>query len=83
MISYKRDGSDDTLVLAWAAERNTDQVRSYPSKLSFKLPARPSRVTLTDLYWGVSQPAVWSYDGGNLTIDGLIVRDYPVVITCK
>ena len=82
VISYRKDGSGDTLVLAWAAETNTDEVRSYPSKLSFKLDSRPKQVTLTDLYWGVSQPAVWSYDNGTLTIEGIIVHDYPVVITC-
>ena len=83
VISYKKDGTGDTLVLAWAAETNTDEVRSYPSKLSFKLDSRPKQVVLTDLYWGVSQPAVWSYDGGVLTVEGLIVHDYPVVIECR
>ena len=83
VISYKKDGTDDTLVLAWAAETNTDEVRSYPSKLSFKLDSRPKQVVLTDLYWGVSQPSVWRYDGGVLTVEGLIVHDYPVVIECR
>ena len=81
VISYTRDGSGDTLVLAWAAEMNTEEVRSYPSKLAFKLAFQPKEVTLTDLYWGVSQPAVWSYDSGTVTVEGF-VRDYPVVITC-
>ncbi|MCX6376691.1 MAG: hypothetical protein NTU88_11775, partial [Armatimonadetes bacterium] len=83
VISYRKDGSGDTLVLAWAAETNTEDVKSYPSELSFRLGFRPAQVTLTDLYWGVSQPAVWSYDNGILTIEGIIVRDYPVVITCR
>lgn len=83
VISYTKDGTGDKLVLVWGAERMTEQVESYPSKLSFKLDFRPKQVMLTDLYWGVSQPAVWSYDGGILTVDGIIVRDYPVVITCR
>jgi hypothetical protein len=61
---------------------NTEEVRSYPSKLAFKLAFQPKELTLTDLYWGVSQPAVWSYDSGTVTVEGLLVRDYPVVITC-
>lgn len=83
VISYKKDGTGDTLVLAWSAETNTDEVRSYPSKLSFELDSRPKQVVLTDLYWGVSQPAAWSYDNGNLMVEGLIVHDYPVVIECR
>jgi len=83
VISYKKDVTGDVLVLAWAAETNTDEVRSYPSKLSFKVDYRPKQVILTDLYWGVSQPAIWSYDGGVLTVEGLIVHDYPVAIECR
>lgn len=83
VISYTKYGSGDRLVAAWAAEMNTEQVRSYPSKLSFKLDFRPRQVMLTDLYWGLSQPAVWSYEAGTVTLGGLIVRDYPVVITCR
>ena len=83
VIGYTRDGSGDTLVLAWAAEMFNEDVKAYPSNLSFKLSARPAKVTLTDLYWGISQPAVWSYDGDTLTVEGLIVRDYPVVIECQ
>lgn len=29
---------------------------------------------------GVEQAAVWSYADGYLTVDGLIVRDYPIVV---
>jgi hypothetical protein len=59
----------------------TEQVKAYPSRISFAAGRRPERVTLTDLYWGVSQPAVWSYEDGRVTVEGLIVRDYPVVIS--
>jgi len=83
VIGYTRDGSGDTLVLAWGAETFNEDVKAYPSNLSFKLSARPKQVVLTDLYWGVSQPGVWSYDGDTLTVKGLIVRDYPVVIECR
>jgi hypothetical protein len=83
VIAHRRDGGDEMLVLAWAAELFDEQVKAYPSRLSFALKSRPRRVTLSDLYWGVSQPAVWSYGNGMLTLDGLIVRDYPVVIACR
>jgi hypothetical protein len=82
VIAFKKDGSENKLVLVWAAETNTDKNRSYPSKLSFKLDSIPVEVTLTDLYWGILQPAIWSYKDGILTLDGIIVHDYPVVITC-
>ena len=63
-IAFKRDAVDETLVLVWAAEMNNEQIKAYRSRLSFELEKRPSRVVLTDLYWGVSQPAVWSYENG-------------------
>lgn len=83
VISYKRDNSSETLVLVWAAEMNNEQVKAYPSKLSFTMDARPKKILLTDLYWGVSQPAEWSYENGRVVLDKLIVRDYPVVISCQ
>ncbi len=83
VIGYTRDRSGETLVLAWAAETFNEDVKSCPSNLSFKLDSRPKQVVLTDLYWGVSQSAVWSYDDGMLTVEGLIVRDYPVAIECR
>jgi len=82
VIAYRRDGGE-TLVLVWGAEPGTEEVRSYPSTLSFALKSAPAQVTLTDLYWGLSQPAKWSYENGRVTLDHLIVRDYPVVITCQ
>ena len=45
-----------------------------PSKLAFKLDFLPKQVTLTDLYWGVSQLAMWSYEGQSLTMDTLLLR---------
>jgi len=83
VIAYKRDGSNEVLAALWAAELANEQVKAYPSKISFALKSRPKRVTVTDIYWGVSQPALWSYDNGRLTVDRLIVRDYPIVISCK
>jgi hypothetical protein len=83
VIAFKRDRDREMLTLVWAAELNGEQVKGYPSKLSFALKVRPSQVTLTDLYWGVTQPARWSYDNGRVTLDRLIVRDYPVVISCR
>lgn len=81
VVGFKKDDGD-TVVAVWAAELHTEQVKSYPSSLSFKLSSRPNQVTLTDLYWGVSQPASWSYENGMLTLHGLVVHDYPVVIRC-
>jgi hypothetical protein len=82
IVGYRKDGTGDTLVAVWAAELHTEDVRSYPSRLSFELEKRPEQVTVTDLYWGVSQPARWSYEAGVLTLEGVIVRDYPVVVSC-
>lgn len=81
VVGFKKDDGD-TVVAVWAAELHTEQVKSYPSSLSFKLSSPPSQVTLTDLYWGVSQPAVWSYKNRMVTLRGLVVHDYPVVIRC-
>jgi hypothetical protein len=83
VISYKRDGTGDTLVLIWAAEMGNEEVKRYLSKLAVSLERRPTQVVLTDLYWGVSQTAAWSYEDGQLTVGELIVRDYPIVITCQ
>ena len=83
VIAFQRDGSDEMLVALWAAELANEQVKAYPSDISFALKSRPRRVILTDIYWGVSQPAVWSYGNGRLTVDGITARDYPVVISCK
>jgi hypothetical protein len=83
IISFMRDGSGETLILAWASELSTDDVRSYPSNLTFSLVKKPSQVRITDLYWGVSQEAKWKYKKGKVIIMDLVVRDYPVVITCE
>lgn len=81
VIAFKKDGSAKKLVLIWAAETNTDKIRSYPGKLSFRLDSIPGEVTLTDLYWGIIQKAIWTFIDGTLTIEGILVHDYPVVIT--
>jgi hypothetical protein len=83
IISFKRDESNERLVLVWAAETNNEDIKEYPSKLSFSIGFEPRQVTITDIYWGVSQPATWTYDNGRVIVDRLIVRDYPVVISCK
>jgi hypothetical protein len=83
IISFKRDDSGETLVLVWASELFTDDVRYYPSSLTFSLEKRPEQVRITDLYWGVTQVAKWKYKKGKVIIPDLIVRDYPVVITCE
>jgi len=83
VIRYERDGKEETLVLVWAADLFTDEVRAYPSRLGFALGRRPETVTITDLYWGVSQAATWDFQDGRVILDRLIVRDYPLVIACE
>ncbi|MBN1343666.1 MAG: discoidin domain-containing protein [Phycisphaerae bacterium] len=83
VIAYARDGTDETLVVVWAAELSNERIKAYPSRLSFELEKRPSQVVLTDLYWGVRQPAVWTHEDGFLTLTGLVIRDYPVTVSCR
>jgi hypothetical protein len=80
-IAYQRDASDEKLVLVWAAEMHSETIKAYPGRLSIKLEKQPTRVMLTDLYWGVSQPAIWSYENGVLTLNKVVVRDYPIAIS--
>lgn len=81
VIAYTRDGNQETLILAWAAELSTDEVRTWPGKLSIPMARRPAQVLVTDLYWGLSQPATWSYQDGRVTVDRLLVHDYPLMIS--
>jgi hypothetical protein len=83
VIAYRRDKSDERLVLLWSAQANTEKVVSYPGRFGFAWPSRPKKVLLTDLYWGLTQPAQWSYENGRLALDGITVRDYPVVISLR
>ena len=80
VISYKRTKGDHKLVLAWSADMSNEEIRSYPSTLSFTADHRPKNVELIDIYWGVNQPAEWSYENGQIVVHGLIVHDYPVAI---
>ncbi len=81
VIAYQRDHSKERLVLVWSAQLFTDKVVSYPGRFEFAAAAQPKRVSLTDLYWGLEQPARWSYKEGRVVLEGLIVRDYPIVIS--
>jgi len=83
IIAFRRDGSDETLVLVWAAEPSNEDIKSYPGKLIFARSTAPKRVTITDLYWGVSQEAQWTYEGQSVAVDHLLVRDYPLVLSCE
>jgi hypothetical protein len=83
IIAFRRDGSDETLVLVWAAELSNEDIKTYPGKLIFARSAAPKRVTITDLYWGVSQKAQWTYEGQRVAVDHLLVRDYPLVLSCE
>jgi hypothetical protein len=83
VIGYVRDQTSETLALVWLADLFTDEVRSYPANLSFKSSARPQEVFLTDLYWGVTQPAKWTYNDGKIVVKGLTLRDYPIAVSWK
>lgn len=83
VIAYQRDRRDEKLVLVWSARLNTDQIVAHPGRFTFAHPKKPKKVLLTDLYWGLEQPAAWSHENGQITLDGLVVRDYPVVITVR
>ena len=71
------------MVLAWSADTFNDDVHTYPSKLSFPIAQQPKSVTVTDVYWGLSQPAVWKYENGRVIVDQVILRDYPVMVSCQ
>jgi uncharacterized repeat protein (TIGR01451 family) len=77
VIALKRD---IILILVWAADLFNEDIVSYPGKLTFPCTCAPTSVTITDLYWGLSQEAIWKYDAQMVTVDRLIVRDYPVVV---
>ncbi len=81
VIAYQRDKSREKAVFLWSAQTATDKVLSYPGRFSFVAASKPRKVKLTDVYWGVSQAAVWSYAAGRVIINGIIVRDYPVEIS--
>ncbi|MHB1460180.1 MAG: discoidin domain-containing protein [Armatimonadota bacterium] len=81
VIGYQCDHSKRKLVALWSADATSDKLITYPSQLSVKLDKSPSRVTITDLYWGISQPAKWSYSDGHVILDSLIVHDYPIVLS--
>lgn len=83
VIGYVRDGTSESLALLWNAEGHTDDVRSYPADVALKSPAKPAAVTLTDLYWGQTQDAVWEYESGEILLRGLTLRDYPVCVSWK
>jgi hypothetical protein len=83
VIGYKRDGKAETVICLWGAESSTDQVKNYPSKLSFALAGKPGRVEIIDLYWGVSQPARWHYENERVVMETLMVHDYPIAISCR
>jgi hypothetical protein len=83
VIAYRRDSSSERLVLLWSAQLNTEKVLAYPGRFGFTWPSRPKKVLLTDLYWGLAQPAQWSYANGRVVLENLIVRDYPVGISLR
>jgi hypothetical protein len=82
-IAFQADQDKHLMVLAWSADGVNEEVKSYPSKLSFPVAQQPKTVTITDVYWGMSQPAVWTYENGRVIVDQLIVRDYPVMVSCQ
>lgn len=83
VVSYQCDNSKKQLVAVWAADVTNEKVNTYPSKLSFRLGRIPKSITITDLYWGITQKAVWTEADGQITVDKLLVHDYPLVISCE
>ncbi len=83
VISYQCDNSKRKLVALWSAEATSDKLITYPSQLKVKHEHAPSMVAITDLYWGITQRAEWSYRDGHIEIDGLMVHDYPIVISIE
>ncbi|HZZ44991.1 MAG TPA: discoidin domain-containing protein [Tepidisphaeraceae bacterium] len=83
VIAYHGTREKKQMVLVWSAELHTENVEAYPGRFSVAVAAQPKEVVLTDLYWGVEQPAKWTYENGRIVLPDLIVRDYPVVITLR
>jgi len=83
VVSFKRTEIDETLILIWSADLMNEEIREYPGKFMVALPMAPTHVDITDLYWGVKQEALWSFENGYLVIDKLIVKDYPLVIVYR
>lgn len=81
VIAYTRDDSNEKLILCWAADLVNDEERKYISSFTFKLPDSPSEVKITDIYWGITQKADYGYKNGVMTINGFILRDYPIMIS--
>ena len=81
VIVFQRDRSREKVVFLWSAQMATDKVLSYPGQFNFAAESKPEAVVLTDVYWGLSQPAVWSYENGRVILNGIIVRDYPIGIS--
>ncbi|MEI6915950.1 MAG: hypothetical protein WCL39_12510, partial [Armatimonadota bacterium] len=81
VIGYRRDKDGTTVAAAWAAESYNDEVKSYPSQLTFPAETQPADVVLTDLYWGITQKAQWTYENNRLVIKGVVLHDYPVVVS--
>ncbi len=81
IISFKRDGKDETLLLAWATDLVDEKIKDYRGTITLSLASKPKTVTVTDLYWGLSQPAEVNYENGQLKVAGIVIRDYPVLVT--
>ena len=48
-----------------------------------KCEKRPGLVEVIDLYWGVKQEAKWEWEAGVLRVRGVVLRDYPVVVSVR
>lgn len=81
VVAFDRTDRRETLVIPWAAGQVTDTITALPGGLSIRLEAKPEAVSITDLYWGVAQPAVWEWRDGQLLLPGIVLHDYPVVIS--
>lgn len=83
IISFKCDGKDEILLLAWATDLVDEKEKDYRGTITLPLALAPGDVTVTDLYWGLSQSAKTTFENGQLKVSGIVLRDYPVMVSVK
>jgi len=81
LIAFKRPALNETLLLFWAAELVDEKIKDYRGSINLPYAKPPKSVTVTDLYWGLSQTAEYVFEDHQLIIETLVVRDYPVLVT--
>jgi hypothetical protein len=82
-VSFQRDGGRELLTAAWSAEPVDDRVKQYQGDVELPCENRPGSVEVIDLYWGLRQEAKWEWEAGRLQVEGIVLRDYPVVVSVR